>query len=160
MTSGVRAVAGTRALGSLVLTILVLSASCSSDGSGSNNASRNSSNFNTRSIGTFGSEIPTMPAARVLTRGSIEAGAWHRTYEIQVPATEVIAFYQRELPSAGWTETKVATTTPDGNATQWRRSGLRLDVTVAPSGAGSDAPTESGSPDISTVNLSLSRSGE
>jgi hypothetical protein len=78
---------------STVLAAMLVLGSCSGDSSDS--ASRNSSNLNTRTLATLGSDIPTMPGANVITRGAVDAGSWHRTYEVQAAAAEVIAFYQQ-----------------------------------------------------------------
>src|SRR3954466_16336677 len=65
----------------LVVVLAAIGASCSGDDD-QGPAARNGSNINARSIVAFGADLPTMPAARSITRGAIEAGAWHRTYEV------------------------------------------------------------------------------
>ncbi|HLM16952.1 MAG TPA: hypothetical protein VK549_03955 [Acidimicrobiia bacterium] len=157
----------------LALTVVALSLGafgCGSDDSSP--GSRNSSNFNTRSIATFGTELPTMANSRTLTRGTVEGGAWHKTYEVGVPAGDVLAFYERELPSTGWNRGGTPATTPGGFEATWRRTGLRLDVTVSPSAttSGSASPAATSPPSSAsstanaggnaggtTVNLSISR---
>jgi hypothetical protein len=144
----------------LLLVIAFGTMSCSSgDGSVSSNASRSLSNLNARSLPTLGSEIPTMADANVVTRGALEAGAWHRTYDVAVAPAAVLAFYQRELPSTGWTADGITTAAPSGTETSWRRRGLRLDVTIAPSAAEPASTVPSGSSAQTTVNLSLRRAG-
>jgi hypothetical protein len=143
-----------------VAALSMAAASCSSSGDDDGNSgARNSSNFNTRSIRTFGSEVPTYPRADLVTKGAIEAGAWHRTYEVQATAADVLAFYERELPSAGWTNRGTPDPTDGGTESTWRRPGLRLTVTVAPVAAGSttSAPISGSGSATSTVNLSLER---
>jgi hypothetical protein len=141
----------------LAVAAALLGAGCSNDDSG-DSAARNSSNFNTRSIVAFGNEVPIIDGARDITRGAIEGGAWHRTYDVTVPPADVLAFYQRELPSAGWTDSTTPSTTPGGVEATWHRRGLRLDVTVAPSSTGSGAATTVAA-STSTVNLALTRTG-
>jgi hypothetical protein len=149
------------ALAALVVATL---AACSGDDN-PDAAGRNSSNFNTRSIVAFGREVPTMPGADVVTRGAVEAGAWHKTYEVPADLPEVLAFHQRELPGSGWTEGGTPSTTPGGIEATWRRRGLRLDLTIAPATSGTSTggsstatpPTSAGDSPRSTVNLSVER---
>jgi hypothetical protein len=143
------------ALLTLLAVLVALATGCSGN-SNDDSAARNESNFNTRSIVAFGSEVPIAPGAASVTRPTVEAGAWRRTYEVSTPATEVLGFYQRELPSNGWTERGTTDTTPGGAASTWQRPGLRLDVTVAPTAAGSTTSTSGGSV-TSTVNLTLQK---
>jgi hypothetical protein len=140
--------------------IAVLTAGCSGNGDDNNDsASRNSSNFSTRSIVAFGREVPTMSGATSVTRGTLEGGAWHRTYEVDATGDAILAFYRKELPSSGWTDDQPPSTTPGGTQATWRRTGLRLDVTVAPAGAEA-TPTSGTGTATSTVNLSLTRTGD
>ena len=140
----------------VLLAIALGAASCSGDSDG-DSASRNSSNRNGRTLATFGGEIPTPPDANVVTDGALQAGVWRRTYEVPVVAADVVAFYQRELPSIGWTEGGAAAPTAEGTTARWRRSGLRLDVTVANAPAGTGPSTTTGGAGVSTVTLSLQR---
>jgi hypothetical protein len=143
----------------LVATFALLVGACSGDDEGNRSASRNSSNFNTRSIVAFGDEVPTLPAARSITRGTVEHGAWRKTYEVAAPAADVLAFYERELPSTGWTTGGTPSGTPGGSEATWRRPGFRLTVSVAPGAAGSTTTApETAVPAVSTVDLTLRRS--
>jgi hypothetical protein len=155
-----RAGLGLRPLGAvLVSLVLSVAAGCSGD-SNDDAAARNSSNFNTRSIVAFGGEVPVPPDARFVTRGAVKAGAWHRTYEVSLPAADVLAYYEQELPSKGWTGGATPEPTPGGAAATWRRRGLRLDITVAPAPAGSTPSTPTtGASAVSTVNLTLQKVG-
>lgn len=140
----------------LALSVAFGAVACSGD-SNDDTAARNESNFNARSIVAFGNEVPTMPGADVTTRGTVEAGAWHKTYDVPAPATDVLTYYQRELPSAGWTRGGTPSTASGGFESTWRRPGLRLDVTVAPATADTPSPTAATSATASTVNLTLDR---
>jgi hypothetical protein len=145
-----------------VVAVSFAAVACSGDDGNDDKAARNSSNFNTRSIVAFGAEVPTMPGAEIITRGSVKAGAWHKTYDVSATPTDVVAFYVQELPGSGWTEGGTPSPTPGGFEATWRRRGLRLDVTVAPSTTAGTSPTaadpatSTGSP-TSTVNLTLDR---
>jgi hypothetical protein len=154
-----------RALVGLLATcaLLVGCIGCSGD-SNSDSGARNESNFSARSVVAFADEVPQMPGAEPVTKGAMKAGAWHRTLEVQAPAADVLAFYQRELPSAGWTEGGTPSTTPGGFEATWRRPGLRLDATVAPAAAGTRSETEAdgsttagSNTGTTTINLSLRR---
>jgi hypothetical protein len=153
-TRVVRRTARLLAVGALAL----VGFACSGD-TNDDTAARNSSNFNTRSIVAFGSEVPTMPDAQRITRGTVKAGAWHKTYVVPAAGADVLAFYQRELPSAGWTSGGTPSTTPGGFEATWRRPGLRLDVTVAPSTTPDPSTTAAGDTSSNTVNLTLDRTG-
>jgi hypothetical protein len=146
----------------LVVALAAIGASCSGDDD-RGGAARNGSNLNARSIVAFGADVPTMPGARSITRGAVEAGAWHRTYEVDADPAAVLGFYQQELPSQGWKTSTAPSTTPGGAGSTWRRPGFRLDVTVAP-GAGTTSTTTSSTTSstatasaTSTVNLALTR---
>jgi hypothetical protein len=141
----------------LVVVLAAIGASCSSDDD-QGPAARNGSNVNARSIVAFGADLPTMPAARSITRGTIEAGAWHRTYEVDADPAAVLDFYQQQLPSLGYKTSTPPSTTPGGAGSTWRRPGFRLDVTVAPGAATTSTTTSStAATATSTVNLALSR---
>lgn len=145
----------------LILVIGFGAGSCGGDSSSSESASRNSSNRNGRTLATFGREVPTLPDADVVTSGAVQDGVWRRTYEVPVVVADVVAFYQRELPSVGWTERGPATPMVEGatatTTATWRRTGFRLDITVANAPAGTDPSTTMVGAGVSTVTLSLQR---